>query len=66
MEVYLQLLSASTLDRSELSASHSGRFIHLVKGWFGPVASLDNLEKRSFLPLPGIELRSLGAVVARL
>jgi hypothetical protein len=29
-------------------------------GWVGPSAGLDDLEKRKFLTLPGLELRLLG------
>jgi hypothetical protein len=31
---------------------------HLIGGWVGPRADLDTVEKRTILPLPGIE--SLG------
>jgi hypothetical protein len=53
------------LDGSELSASRPGRFTpgerapspHWIGGWVGPRASLDDVEKRKFLTLPGLELR---------
>jgi hypothetical protein len=31
-----------------------------IGGWVGPTAGLDDLEKRKFLTLPGLELRPLG------
>jgi hypothetical protein len=33
---------------------------HWIEGWVDPRAGLDNLEKRKFLTLPGLELRHLG------
>jgi hypothetical protein len=33
---------------------------HCIRGWVGPSAGLDDLKERKFLPLPGLELRSLG------
>jgi hypothetical protein len=33
---------------------------HWVGGWAGPRASLEDVEKRQFLTLPGLELRPLG------
>jgi hypothetical protein len=52
----------------EWSASRPGRFTpgerapgtHWIEGWVGPRASLDDVEKRKFLALPGLELRPLG------
>jgi hypothetical protein len=32
---------------------------HWIGGWVGPRAGLDDLEKRKFLTLPGLELRPL-------
>jgi hypothetical protein len=29
---------------------------HLIRGWVGPTAGLDDMEKRKFLILPGLEL----------
>jgi hypothetical protein len=31
-----------------------------VRGWVGPRAGLDEVKKRKFLTLPGLELRHLG------
>jgi hypothetical protein len=33
---------------------------HWIGRWVGPRAGLDEVEKRKFLTLPGLELRSLG------
>jgi hypothetical protein len=51
----------------EWSASLAGRFTseerapgaHWIGGWVGPRTSLDDMKKRKFLPLPGLELRPL-------
>jgi hypothetical protein len=34
--------------------------IHWIGGWVDPRAGLDDVEKRKFLTLPGLELRTLG------
>jgi hypothetical protein len=36
---------------------------HLIGGWVEPRADVDNVEKRKFLILPGLELRPLGRPV---
>jgi hypothetical protein len=64
MHVFL----TSALVGGEWSASRPGRFTprvtahgtHWIGGWMGPRAGLDDVEKRIILPLPGLELRSLG------
>jgi hypothetical protein len=33
---------------------------HWIGRWVDPRAGLDNVEKKKFLPLPGLELRPLG------
>jgi hypothetical protein len=33
---------------------------HWIGGWVDPRAGLDDVEKRKFLNLPGLELRPLG------
>jgi hypothetical protein len=33
---------------------------HWIGGWLGPRAGLDDVEKRTFLALPGLEFRPLG------
>jgi hypothetical protein len=58
----------SALDGSERSASRTGRFTsgeralatHWIRDWVGPGTRLDNVEKRQFLTLPGLELRPPG------
>jgi hypothetical protein len=36
------------------------RGTHWTEGWVDPRAGLDDVEKRKFLTLPGLELRPLG------
>jgi hypothetical protein len=63
MHVFL----TSALVGGEWSASRPGRFTprksapltHWTGGRVGPRSGLDDVEKRKFLPLPGLELRSL-------
>jgi hypothetical protein len=50
----------SALVGGEWSTSRPGRFTpgtHRIGGWVDPRAGLDDLEKKKFLPLPGLELR---------
>jgi hypothetical protein len=64
MHIYL----TSALARGDWSASCPCRFTpgerapctHWIGRWVGPRASLDDVEKRKFLTLPGLELRALG------
>jgi hypothetical protein len=54
----------AALVGGELSASRSGRFTtgeratctHWIGDWVDPRAGLDEVEKRIFLTLPGLEL----------
>jgi hypothetical protein len=54
----------TTLVRSALSASRYGRFTpgeraagaHWIRGWVGTRTGLDDVEKRTISPLPGLEL----------
>jgi hypothetical protein len=53
---------SSTPDGGELSASRltlckTAPGTHCTSGWLGPRVSLDVMEKRKLLPLPGIEPR---------
>jgi hypothetical protein len=51
----------------ELSASRPSPFTpvtHCIGGWVGPRAGLDDVEKRKFLTLPGLELRPLGCLAS--
>jgi hypothetical protein len=58
----------SALVADEWSASCAGRFTpeeralhnHWIGDRVGPRTSLDDVERRKILPLPGIELRPLG------
>jgi hypothetical protein len=54
--------------RGEWTASRPGRFTpgerapgaHCIGGWVNPRAGVDDVEKRKFLTLQGLELQSLG------
>jgi hypothetical protein len=51
----------------EWSASLPGRFTpgtHWIEGWVAPKIGLNDVGKRQFLPLPGLELRPLSRRVA--
>jgi hypothetical protein len=58
----------SALVGGEWSVSRPGRFTHgerapgtyWIGGWVNPRAGLDDVEKRKFIALPGLELRPLG------
>jgi hypothetical protein len=63
VDVYIHILFTSAVAGGEWSASRPGVFtpgIYWVGGWVDPSAGLDGVEKRTFLTLPGLELRSLG------
>jgi hypothetical protein len=59
----------SALVRGVWSASHPGRFTlgettrgtHWIGGWVDPGAGPDDVEKRKFLALPGLEFKPLGS-----
>jgi hypothetical protein len=63
----------SALVGGEWSASRPNRFTpgeralgtHWIDGWVGPRAGLDDVEKRKFLALPGLELQPLGRPARR-
>jgi hypothetical protein len=65
VQIHISLILA--LAGGEWSASRPGRFtpgerapgIHWIGGWVGHRAVLDDLEKRKFLTLPGLELQPL-------
>jgi hypothetical protein len=73
MKVYLgvdaliNVFLPSALDGSDWSASRPGRFTpgerapgtHCIGGWASPRSGLDDMEKRKFLTLPGLELKAL-------
>jgi hypothetical protein len=66
VQIHIFLISA--LDGGEWSASHPAPFTpretasgtHWIGGWMDLRAGLDDVEKRKFLTLPGLELRPLG------
>jgi hypothetical protein len=66
--IYIHIFLTSALAGGEWSASRPGRFTpgerdrgtHWIGGWMDPRGGLDDVEKRIFLTLPGLELRPLG------
>jgi hypothetical protein len=64
VDVYIHIFLTSALAGGEWSASRPGRFTsresapdtHWIGGWVGPTAGLDDVEKRTFLTLTGLEL----------
>jgi hypothetical protein len=68
VDVWMHIFLTSALVGGEWSASSPGRFTpgerapatHWVGGWVGPRAGLDDVEKRKFLTLPGLDLRATG------
>jgi hypothetical protein len=67
MDVESHIILTSVLVRGKWLASRPDRFTsgvratgtHWIGGWMGPRAGLDKKEKRKFLILPGLQLRSL-------
>jgi hypothetical protein len=63
VNVWVHIFLTSALAGGEWSASRFCRFTpgtYWIGGWVGPGAGLDDVEKRKFLTLPGLELRLLG------
>jgi hypothetical protein len=68
VDVYIHIFLTSALVRGEWSASHLGRFTpgertpctHWIGGWVDPRSGLDDLDKRKFLTVPGLEINPLG------
>jgi hypothetical protein len=68
VDVQIHVFMNLELDGGEWSASRSVRFTpgetfqgtHLIGGGVGPRTSMDDMEKRIFLPLLALELRLLG------
>jgi hypothetical protein len=64
VDVQIQIFLTSALVGGEWSASHPSRFTsgesapgtHWMRGWVDPRAGLEDVEKRKFLTLPGLEL----------
>jgi hypothetical protein len=69
VNVWIHIFLTSALDGGEWSTSRPGRFTHRerdpgthwIGGWVNPRAGLDDVEKRKFLTLQGLELRPLGS-----
>jgi hypothetical protein len=67
VDVQSHIFLTSALVGGEWSVSRPGRFTsgervpgtHRMGGWVGPRADQDDMEKRKFLTLPGLELRPL-------
>jgi hypothetical protein len=63
VDVEIHIFLTSALVGGEWSTSRPGRFVerapstHRTGGWVDLRAGLDDLEKRIFLTLPGLELR---------
>jgi hypothetical protein len=68
VDVQIHIFLTSALVEGERSTSRPDRFTsgerapftHWIGGWVDFRAGLDDLEKRKFLTLPGLELRPLG------
>jgi hypothetical protein len=68
VDIYIHIFLVSALVGSEWSASRPGRFTHWerasvthwIGGWMDPRVGLDDMEKRKFLTLLGLKLRTLG------
>jgi hypothetical protein len=61
VDVLIHIFLTSALAAGEWSDSRPGRFTpntHWIGGWVDPRAGLDDLEKRKFLTLPGLELHN--------
>jgi hypothetical protein len=68
VDVYVHIFFTSALAGGEWSASRPGRFTpgekapgtHWIEGWENHRVGLDDVEKRKFLTLLGLEVRPLG------
>jgi hypothetical protein len=68
VHIWIQVFLNSALVGGEWSASRPDCFTpgerapstHWIGGWVGSRTGLDDIEKREFLLLPGLELRLLG------
>jgi hypothetical protein len=67
VDVEIHVFLTSALVEGEWSDSRTGRFTpaerapgtHWIGGWVGPRTGMDDMEKRKFLPVPGLERRPL-------
>jgi hypothetical protein len=68
VDIEIRIFLTSALAGGEWSASRPCRFTpgeidastHWIGDWVGPRAGLNDVEKRKFVTLPGLELRPLG------
>jgi hypothetical protein len=68
VNVKIHMFMISVLDGGEWTALRPGHVTpgervpsaHWIIGWVGPRTSLDDVERRKILPLPGLELQPLG------
>jgi hypothetical protein len=68
VDIWIHIFLTSALVGGEWSASRPYRFIpgergpgtQWIGGWVGPRAGLDDVEKRKFFTLPGLEILPLG------
>jgi hypothetical protein len=68
VNVQIHILLTSTTAGGKWSAPLPGPFTpkerapgtHWIGGWVDPRAGLDDVDKRTFLTIPGLELRPLG------
>jgi hypothetical protein len=68
VDIQIHVFFISAVVGPEWSASRPDRFTpgergpctHSIGGWVGPRNGLDDVEKRKFLTLPGLELRTIG------
>jgi hypothetical protein len=62
VDIKIHIFLTSALVGGEWSASRWERApsTHRRGGWVDPKAGLDDVEKRKYLTLPGLELRPLG------
>jgi hypothetical protein len=68
VHVKIHIFLTSALTGVELSASCPDRIIpgtHWLRGWVGLTAGLDDVEKRKFFTLPGLELPTFGLPARR-
>jgi hypothetical protein len=68
VDLCIHIFLTSAPAGGECWASRSGRFTlgtHWIGGWVNPRAGLDDVEKRKFLTLSGLELRSHGRPASR-
>jgi hypothetical protein len=65
LEVYINIFLTSALAGGQfhprpLYSRERAPCTHWIRGWLDRRAGLDDVEKRKFLTLPGLELRPLG------